>query len=121
MRIQRAGSYVTKENAPAPGRGGQSNLLCLDAFWPLGSDQWPFFASTSLPIMEHIQKALGSRIRKLRTERGFSQMRFARRCGLHPSYMGEIERGETNLTLASLILITRRLRTTIAQLFDGIG
>ena len=73
------------------------------------------------PHMEEIKKALGNRIRELRTQRGFSQIRFARRCGLHPSYMGEIERGETNLTLASLLLITRRLRTTIAQLFDGIG
>jgi transcriptional regulator with XRE-family HTH domain len=71
--------------------------------------------------MEPIQKTLGSRIHELRKERGFSQIGFARRCGLHPSYMGEIERGETNLTLASLILITRRLRTTITQLFDGIG
>lgn len=35
--------------------------------------------------------------------------------------MGEIERGETNLTLTSLVLITKRLQTTIAQLFDGIG
>jgi len=48
-------------------------------------------------------------------------MRFARRCGLHPSYMGEIERGETNLTLTSLLLITKRLQTTIAQLFEDIG
>ncbi len=71
--------------------------------------------------MEQIRKALGSRIRELRKQRGFSQIRFARRCGLHPSYMGEVERGETNLTLASLLLITKRLQTTIAQLFDGIG
>ncbi len=71
--------------------------------------------------MEQIRKAVGSRIRELRKQRGFSQIRFARRCGLHPSYMGEIERGETNLTLTSLLLITKRLQTTIAQLFDGIG
>jgi transcriptional regulator with XRE-family HTH domain len=71
--------------------------------------------------MEEIKKAVGSRIRKLRTQRGFSQRAFARRCGLHPSHMGEIERGETNITLTSLTLITRRLRITIAQLFDGIG
>jgi transcriptional regulator with XRE-family HTH domain len=71
--------------------------------------------------MEEIKKALGSRIRELRTQRGFSQRGFARRCGLHPSYIGEIERGETNVTLMSLLLITRRLRITIAQLFDGIG
>jgi len=71
--------------------------------------------------MEQIRKALGSRIRELRKQRGFSQMRFARRCGLHPSYMGEIERGETNLTLTSLLLITKRLQTTIAQLFEDIG
>jgi transcriptional regulator with XRE-family HTH domain len=71
--------------------------------------------------MQEIQKALGSRIRELRKKQGFSQARFARRCGLHPSYMGEIERGETNLTMASMMVIARKLRTTISELFEGIA
>jgi DNA-binding XRE family transcriptional regulator len=89
---------------------------CLISLWPLGSLQWPLFE-----FMEEIQKALGSRIRELRKEKGFSQGMFARRCGLHPSYMGEIERGETNLTLASLIVIAKKLRTTISDLFESIA
>ena len=71
--------------------------------------------------MQVIQKTLGTRIRELRLKRGWSQEQFADICDIHRSHMGEIERGETNLTLGSLILITRRLRTTIAQIFDGIG
>jgi len=71
--------------------------------------------------MQEIQKALGSRIRSLRKEKGFSQARFALRCGLHPSYMGEIERGQTNLTMASMVVIARRLRTTISDLFEKIA
>jgi DNA-binding XRE family transcriptional regulator len=35
--------------------------------------------------------------------------------------MGEIERGETNLTLASLIVIAKKLRTTISDLFESIA
>ena len=104
------------------------SLSCLDVFGHWAADSGLFSSVLFSPNpnlfssnMEEIKKALGNRIRELRTQRGFSQKRFARRCGLHPSYMGEIERGETNLTLGSLILITRRLRTTIAQIFDGIG
>jgi transcriptional regulator with XRE-family HTH domain len=71
--------------------------------------------------MHEIRKALGIRIRELRKKQGFSQIRFARRCGLHPSYMGAIERGQTNLTLASMIVIARKLRTTISDLFESIA
>ena len=94
----------------------RSELSCLIFF-----GHWAAYSGLFFEFMEEIQKALGSRIRELRKEKGFSQGMFARRCGLHPSYMGEIERGETNLTLASLIVIARRLRTTISDLFESIA
>jgi transcriptional regulator with XRE-family HTH domain len=55
-------------------------------------------------------QALGEAIRAARNERGYAQESFARRVGLDRSYFGAVERGEFNVTLATL--------TTIA---DGLG
>lgn len=71
--------------------------------------------------MHPIQKTLGSRIRELRLKRGWSQEEFADHCSIHRSHMGEIERGETNLTLSTMLVISNRLETTISSLFKGIA
>ena len=71
--------------------------------------------------MQPVQKALGSRIREMRLKRGWSQEEFADICGIHRSHMGEIERGETNLTLSTLLTISGKLETSISVLFKGIA
>ena len=71
--------------------------------------------------MQAIQKALGARIRELRLKRGWSQEAFADLCGIHRSHMGEIERGETNLTLSTLLVISHKLDITISAIFKGIA
>ena len=71
--------------------------------------------------MQAIQKALGARIRELRHKKGLSQEAFADHCGIHRSHMGEIERGETNLTLSTLLVIAQKLDITISALFKGIA
>jgi len=71
--------------------------------------------------MQVIQKTLGSRIRELRLKKGWSQEQFADICDIHRSHMGEIERGETNLTLATMLVIAQKLESSIAALFRGIA
>lgn len=71
--------------------------------------------------MQSVQKALGVRIRDLRLGKGWSQEEFADKCGIHRSHMGEIERGETNLTLSTLLIISKQLQVTISNLFKGIA
>ncbi|HEY6969642.1 MAG TPA: helix-turn-helix transcriptional regulator [Candidatus Angelobacter sp.] len=71
--------------------------------------------------MDPVLKALGVRIRELRSKRGWSQEAFADACGINRSHMGQVERGETNLTFATLYFIAKKLDTTIAALFQGIG
>jgi transcriptional regulator with XRE-family HTH domain len=71
--------------------------------------------------MKSILEALGDRIRELRTEKGWSQESFADECGINRSHMGEVERGETNLTLSTLYHISQTLKVSIASLFQGIA
>lgn len=71
--------------------------------------------------MEPILKALGIRIRELRSKKGWSQEAFADACGINRSHMGQVERGETNVTFATLYCIAQKLETSVASLFKGIG
>ena len=70
--------------------------------------------------MKAIQKALGQRVRQLRLKRGYSQESFADHCGVHRTFMGTIERGETNLSFQNLARIAAGLGVTIAKLVSGV-
>lgn len=67
--------------------------------------------------MQEVQKKLGKRVAELRRKKGFSQEGFAHECGFHRSYMGAVERGEKNITLAMLVKIARALRISLSELF----
>ncbi|HEU5046649.1 MAG TPA: helix-turn-helix transcriptional regulator [Rickettsiales bacterium] len=70
--------------------------------------------------IKKIRKSFGERIRKLRKEKGFSQENFAYECGLHRTYMGDVERGERNISIDNIIKIAHALGIAISDLFDGI-
>lgn len=57
----------------------------------------------------------------MRLKKALSQEAFADLCDIHRSHMGEIERGETNLTLSTLLVISKKLEITISALFKGIA
>ncbi len=63
---------------------------------------------------------LGSRIRTLRKEKGYSQEGFAAHAGLGRSYYGAIERGERNVAALNLILIAKTLEIELGDLFPPI-
>lgn len=65
-----------------------------------------------------IIQSTGQRIRYYRTHLGFSQERLAEEAGVHPTYIGQIERGEKNLTLESLEKISSALGISLSQIFE---
>ena len=71
--------------------------------------------------MSDITKALGQRIRNYRTSKGLSQERLAELCSCHPSYIGQIERGEKNATLESIAKISAALNVSLSTLFEKMG
>jgi transcriptional regulator with XRE-family HTH domain len=70
--------------------------------------------------MQEVHKKLGKRIAGLRKERGFSQEGFAHECGFHRSYMGALERGEKNVTLAMLNKVAKALKISLSELFKNV-
>jgi transcriptional regulator with XRE-family HTH domain len=66
--------------------------------------------------MQDVQQKLGARVRAIRTKRGWSQDVFADRSGLHRAHVGEIERGETNVTIGTLKILADTLGVSMAEL-----
>ena len=58
--------------------------------------------------------AFGAAVRRLRSERGWSQEEFADRVGVHRTYMGSVERGERNLSLLNIGRIAQGLQLTLS-------
>jgi transcriptional regulator with XRE-family HTH domain len=61
---------------------------------------------------------LGARIVSLREQRGWTQKRLAHECKIHRGFMGhQIERGENNLELRTLLTMAKNLNIAIHELF----
>ena len=71
--------------------------------------------------MSDISKILGQRIRNYRTAKGLSQEGLAELCGCHPTYVGQIERGEKNATIESIERISSALNVSLSKLFEKLG
>ena len=71
--------------------------------------------------MSEIAKTVGQRIRNYRTQLGYSQEKIAELSGCHPTYIGQLERGEKNATLESIEKISNALGVTLSKLFEMIG
>lgn len=70
--------------------------------------------------MQDIQKQVGANIRTWRLKRKLTQDVFAERAGLHRAHVGEIERGESNVTIQTLKLIADTLKIKVVDLVKGV-
>lgn len=66
-------------------------------------------------------KRIGAEIRKHRKGLGYSQESFAECIDRHRTYCGLVERGERNMTLASLLRICAGLRIKASELLRSVG
>jgi len=63
-------------------------------------------------------KILGEVIRRRRKEMGLTQEELGNRAGVDPKYIGEIERGNANITIKTLFSISQALDTTPVELLS---
>ncbi|WP_185744191.1 helix-turn-helix domain-containing protein [Arachnia propionica] len=73
------------------------------------------------PPLSPATRAFGERVRQTRQERGLSQEALAERCELHWTYIGQVERGQRNLSLHNIIKIADGLEVDAGALVRGLG
>jgi transcriptional regulator with XRE-family HTH domain len=59
----------------------------------------------------------GARVRELRQQQGTSQEALAHAAGLDRSYVGQVERGERNVSLDNIHRLAEALRCAVGDLF----
>lgn len=64
-----------------------------------------------------IVKVFGLNVRRLRLERGLSQEKFAEKCGLHRTYISDIECFQRNVSLENIQKIADALGVDTYKLF----
>ena len=55
-----------------------------------------------------ITQTIGRKLRQYRQKQGYSQEALADRAGLHPTYIGQVERGEKNITVETVVLLSHK-------------
>ena len=63
--------------------------------------------------------SIGSRIRELRTAKGWTQATLAEESGVEPSNISHIERGATKLSLPTMVSIANALGVTLDEIAYG--
>jgi len=71
-------------------------------------------------VAKDIKHAFGKRVRALRKSRKWSQEKMAESSRMHWTYIGQVERGERNLTLQSIQAIAKAFNMKISELFRGV-
>jgi transcriptional regulator with XRE-family HTH domain len=69
---------------------------------------------------KEVLKPLGERIRDLRDKKGWSQEAMAKVAAMNASHLGEIERGEIDSSLETLLRIAAAFNITLSELVHGI-
>lgn len=68
-------------------------------------------------MREHILVRYGRAVRKVRLEQGISQEELADRCGLHRTYISDVELGKRNLSLENIERIAISLNKSLSDFF----
>jgi len=71
-------------------------------------------------MAEDIRARFGRRLRKLRQQRGWTQVVMAEKLGLDRSYLADAERGKRNVALVNLEVIAMGFGMSVARLLSGV-
>ena len=73
-----------------------------------------------MPPLDPALKRFGANVRTRREARDLSQEKLAELADLDLTYIGGIERGERNLGLLNVVRVAKALKTSVAELCEGI-
>jgi transcriptional regulator with XRE-family HTH domain len=76
--------------------------------------------SATKPPISPSAAEFGARVRKRRVELGYTQESLAASCELHWTYIGQVERGQCNITLHNILRVSRALEIDPGILLTGL-
>lgn len=85
----------------------RSGTRCVPSSAPVASDK--------------ALQTLGDRIREARKATGLSQEELALQADIDRSFMGQVERGQRNISVLTLLRVARVLDINLGSLLDGLG
>jgi DNA-binding XRE family transcriptional regulator len=85
----------------------------------IGTGRMSLPAMASPPVSAAAQ-ALGERVRAHRHELGMSQEQLAEACGVHWTFLGQVERGRRNVSLHNILKIAAGLELDAGDLVRGL-
>lgn len=71
--------------------------------------------------MNTIAQSVGTRIRIYRQHRGITQEELAEKADVHHTYIGQVERGEKNITIVTLEKILSALDISFTEFFEHLN
>ncbi len=69
-------------------------------------------------MAEDIRARFGRKVRKLRLQRGWTQVDMAEKLGLDRSYLADVERGMRNISILNLDVIAKGFGLSLSRLFS---
>jgi transcriptional regulator with XRE-family HTH domain len=66
--------------------------------------------------VQGVYRRIGANVRAARRAQGWTQDELADKSGLHRAHIGEIERGDTNMTVQTLKILADTLHVTLCDL-----
>jgi len=75
---------------------------------------------TVMPSKPYHRRVLGEKIRACRKQTGLTQEKLAEKADLHHNFIGEVERGNMEISLTSLLKIAKALKVRVRDLVEEI-
>ncbi len=69
-------------------------------------------------VQSDLRVSIGERVRVVRISRGLTQSELALRASMNRNHLGEVERGETNVTVQTVTRIAQALGVPVESLFS---
>lgn len=66
----------------------------------------------------YVEKRFGAKLAYVRKSRKFSQIKLAELVDMNFNYIGQIERGEANVTIKTMRILANALDVELKELFD---
>jgi transcriptional regulator with XRE-family HTH domain len=73
-----------------------------------------------VPSKPSYRRILGEKIRAYRKKAGLTQEKLAERSDLHHNFIGEVERGNLDISLGSLVKIAKAMKVRVRDLVEEI-